>query len=134
MGNSMKKFDEWNGLKTKIEQKPHLFFKAREIFYAHIGENVGFEQCGKGDSFVRPVLVFKKFNNALFWGIPLSTTQNRGKYYFDFEFKDSTSVAILSQLRLIDAKRLDRKIGKMEKVEFQKLKTRVIEMLECSEE
>lgn len=108
--------------------------EAIEIFYAHIGENVGFEQCGKGDSFVRPVLVFKKFNNALFWGIPLSTTQNRGKYYFDFEFKDSISVAILSQLKLFDAKRLDRKIGKMEKAEFQKLKSIVIEMLECSEE
>jgi len=37
-------------------------------------------------------------------------------------------------IKLIDAKRLDRKIGKMEKSEFQKLKRLIIEMLECSEE
>lgn len=77
---------------------------------------------------------FSRSSTMLYLGIPLSTTQNRGKYYFDFEFKDSISVAILSQLKLFDAKRLDRKIGKMEKAEFQKLKSIVIEMLECSEE
>ena len=31
---------------------------------------MGFEEDGKNDNFVRPVLVLKKFNNDMFLGIP----------------------------------------------------------------
>jgi len=48
--------------------------KQREIYWANIGENIGFEQNGKGDNFMRPLLIFKKFSNNIFFGIPLSTS------------------------------------------------------------
>jgi mRNA interferase MazF len=129
--NNMKQYDKWNEVKKDVEKSKHIYFHEREIFYAHIGENVGFEQSGKGDNFVRPILVYKKFNNNVFLGIPLSTTDKRGKYYFEFSFKETKqSVAILSQIKLVDSKRLDRKIGKMNQSDFDKLKKELISILE----
>ena len=127
----MKQFSKWSTIKQKIEFKNKVFFKQREMFYAHLGENIGFEQCGKGENFVRPVLVYKKFNNSVFLGIPLSTTLNRGQYYFEFNFKqDKRSIAVLSQIKLIDAKRLDRKIGKINQDDFKNLQKQLLEILE----
>ena len=115
----MKNFDEWNLVKKNVENQKYPFFKEREIFYTRIGENVGFEQNGKGLKFVRPVLVFKKFNQYVFWGIPLSRTKKKGMYYFEFVFlKKQKSIALLSQLKLFDAKRLGRKIGNISKIDF----------------
>ena len=37
-------------------------------------ENIGFEQSGKGDEFLRPVLILKRLTKEMFFGIPLSTT------------------------------------------------------------
>ena len=55
----MKNFDDWNIVKQRTEQKQHIAnFKEREIFWANIGENIGFEQSGKGNDFMRPLLIF----------------------------------------------------------------------------
>ena len=119
----MKDFDKWNNIKKKVEGHTYPFFHEREIFYARLGINIGFEQCGKGEDFERPVLILKKFNNSVFWGIPLSTTSKTGKYYYHFEFfPKKRSVAIIPQMKLIDAKRLDRKIGKMSTDDFLSIK------------
>jgi mRNA interferase MazF len=120
----MKNFDEWNKIKKQIENEKYPFFHEREIFYCRVGENIGFEQCGSGENFVRPVLILRKLNQNMFWGIPLSTTTREHKYYFRFSFlPDKNSVALISQLKLIDAKRLGRKIGYMKKIDFIKLKS-----------
>ena len=119
----MKKYDDWNEVKKTVAGLKALYSHEREIFYAKIGENIGFEQSGKGDNYERPVLIVKKFNNRIFFGVPLSTTNKTGIFYYSFEFiKRKKSVAILSQLKLIDAKRLDRKIGVMSKSDFKNIK------------
>ena len=119
----MKDFNTWNSKKILINDKRNSpFFHQREIWFCSLGLNVGFEQDGKGNDFQRPVVIIKKFNNEVFWAIPLSKTKRRGKYYFDFPFdSNTTSVAILSQIRLIDARRLSRKIGDLDEVNFQTL-------------
>jgi len=120
----MKKFNEWNEVKKKINVKekiPHI--RQREIYWANIGENIGFEQNGKGEDFMRPLLIFKKFSNTMFFGIPLSTQQKEGNWFFEFTFlEDKPSTALIVQGRLFDAKRLDRKIGKMSIEDFGNLK------------
>jgi len=108
-----KDFLKWNAKKFIINDIPRTpFFHEREIWFCHLGANVGFEQDGKGDDFLRPVLVFRKFNRDVLWGIPLTKTKKEKPYYFRFSFISHVeSVAILSQIRLIDARRLARKIG-----------------------
>ncbi len=40
-----------------------LYPKEKEAWIASMGKNIGREQNGSGESFSRPVLVVKKFNN-----------------------------------------------------------------------
>ena len=125
---SMKKdFQKWHTKKAEINViKKSPFFHEREIWFCYLGTNVGFEQDG-GTEFLRPVIVLRKFNNDVFWAIPLSKSKKaKGKsvdrYYYTFSFMpEITSMAILSQIRLIDAKRLSRHIGTMTESHFEEL-------------
>ncbi len=118
-----KDFQKWHNKKAQvdnIEKRP--FFHEREIWFCHLGTNIGFEQDGAGKDFQRPVVIIRKFNNEIFWAIPLSKTKKRSRYYYAFPFDKTTmSVAILSQIRLIDAKRLSRKIGDLSESDFANL-------------
>ncbi|MDR1272871.1 MAG: type II toxin-antitoxin system PemK/MazF family toxin [Clostridiales Family XIII bacterium] len=106
-------------------------FKERDIWWVHIGENVGFEEDGKGSDFLRPVLVMKKFNKRLFWGIPLSTTTKRGKYYYEFTAsgKNKVSVALLSQFKLFDALRLVSKYAMIKKNDYEEIRDTLKDLL-----
>jgi len=87
-----------------------------------IGVNVGFEQDGGGRDFLRPVIVFRKFNNEIFWGIPLTHTKKKAPFYFQFKIGRTISTAILSQIRLFDARRLSHILGAMLGPDFSSLK------------
>ena len=88
-----------------------------------MGVNVGFEQDGKGNIFARPVLILKKFNKEIFWALPLTTRIKENRFYAPVFLDDGVSrCAILSQLRLIDAKRLIDKIGTISKDNYQTIK------------
>lgn len=118
-----KDFKNWHDKKEFVNNEvKRPFFHEREIWFCYLGANVGFEQDGIGADFQRPVVIMRKFNNEVCWVIPLSKTHKRGKYYFAFPFDEKiTSVAILSQIRLLDAKRLSRKIGDMSENDFTSL-------------
>ena len=109
-----KDFDKWNQLKKKIdneEYSPDKFPKEKEVWMSNIGINIGYEQSGSGDHFSRPVLIIKKFNNQMFWVIPLSTKQKDFDFYFNYIDQNNQNVsAILGQMRLISVKRLNRKM------------------------
>jgi mRNA interferase MazF len=126
-----KDFQKWHHHKQDIDDAPErVFFKEREIWMCSLGENIGFEQDGRGDEFLRPVVVLKKFNNAVLWIIPLTRTDKRDVYYFPFSFDDDEiSVAIISQIRLIDAKRLKYKAGDIKIDDFDALKSKIRQLL-----
>lgn len=119
-----KDFNNWNELKIKLDQKQGTpTFKQREIWWCHIGLNVGDEENGKSDNlYHRPVLVIKKFNKKIFLGVPLTTQIKENPYYHKISFRDKMQCAMSSQIRILDAKRLDRKMGKLASEEFEKLK------------
>lgn len=104
-------------------------FHEREVWFTTLGVNIGFEQDGRGDRFLRPVVVLKKFNNEVLWCSPLTKNQKKGKYYFAFELNGGVSTAILSQIRLVDAKRLQYKIGDMTLEQFAEAKERFKQLL-----
>ena len=120
-------YNNWNEIKIAIEYENIIVgFKERDIFYMSIGKNIGFEQDGKGENFVRPVVIIKGFNKNMFFGIPLSTKMKEGKFYYKFRFqkKDELveNIALLSQMRLFSTKRLLNKIGVISKEDFIKMK------------
>lgn len=126
-----KDFDGWNEKKKKLDQRSiaDLFFHEREIWWASLGVNIGFEQDGKHDEFERPVLVLKKFNRHVFLGVPLTSTVKEQKYYATTTYDGKQYSIILSQVRLFSSKRLARKIRRLPKREFEAVATCIKDFL-----
>ena len=132
-----KNYQIWTPLKETLHNYmgSRLSFNEREIWHCHVGENIGFEQDGCGESFLRPMVVIKKFNNEIFWGVPLTRTHKTLPFYFSFvpnlisEDSPAESTAILSQLRLVDAKRLRRRIGYISEQDLSLLKQKLKALL-----
>jgi mRNA interferase MazF len=107
-------FDHWNKIKKTIDSMVDAlgtFPNEGEVWISIIGKNIGFEQNGSNGDFSRPVLVVKKFNNNMFWCVPLSTKQKSLDFYFNYTDPNNQKVsAILAQMRLISVKRFKRKI------------------------
>ena len=97
-------------------------FGAGEIWWCQIGVNVGDEEDGKGDKFMRPVLIFRKLSKNIFLGVPLSSKLKESYLYCNFEFKNNKQSAIIGQVRVFDSKRLGDRMGKLNKHEFNKIK------------
>lgn len=115
------KFVEWTKLKIKIHLKEiggKFYYHEREIWWASLGVNIGFEQDGKNDNFERPVLIIKKFNKDILWILPITSKVKTNKYYHSFKRDDNYYTIILSQLKMISSKRLLRKIGTLPKEEY----------------
>ena len=119
-------FDAWNEVKKltdREEDQPSRFPKEGEVWIATFGKNIGFEQNGSGPTFSRPVLVIKKFNNHMFWAVPLSTKQKSVDFYWNFIDPNGRRVsAILAQLKLVSIKRLKRKLYNVPSKSLYKIK------------
>ena len=130
MNQIIKKFQEWIRLKQELEEQIKIpRFEEGEIWWCYLGENIGNEECGKGDKFLRPVLVIKKFNHNLFYGLPTTTKIKDNKYYYQTQIKDKQICLMLSQMKTIDAKRLAYRQARMpdsELVVIKKYLTKII--------
>jgi len=125
MSDIIKSYDKWNNIKKNISLKEqYLTFKVREIYWVKLGQNVGFETDGKGEEFLRPVLVFRKFGKNTFLGIPLTTAKKDDMFHFEFTIKQNKkkNYANLSQIKLVDIKRIKSKLGKIDVDDFNSMK------------
>jgi mRNA interferase MazF len=128
-----KDFDKWNNQKKIINLRSNntdFFYHEREVWWCAIGVNVGFEQNGKGADFVRPVLIIKGFSKDVFICVPLTTKLKEGKYYHEISLNDGIMrKVILSQIRLIDSRRLQEKITMIDKEQFKDIKQKITQLL-----
>jgi len=119
-------FDRWNGLKRKISVKTVIPFKQGEIYFMSVGHNIGSEIYGHDDLFLRPVFVYRKLSKTSFVGIPLTSKQRDGSYFFTFSYtKKTLSTALLNQLRVFDIRRAEYCDGHISIKDFSKLKDKV---------
>jgi len=121
----MDDFDKWNVLKKSLHvgvEKPQCFPKCGEVWMAHLGKNIGFEQNGSGSNFSRPMLITKKFNNHMFWAVPLTTKQKSLDFFHNFTDPNGIEVAvILAQLRLVSVSRMRRKLYELPANQLQEI-------------
>jgi hypothetical protein len=128
-----KNFDEWNELKKKIDNRNiKIKFSVRNIYLMSVGQNIGYETFGKGDEFLRPVLVYKKLSKETFIGIPLTSKQKEGSYYFSFNFKGKTSIAMFNQIRVFDIRREKVFYGRISQNTFDNLKKKFLAFIKDS--
>jgi mRNA interferase MazF len=119
-------FINWTKLKIRlhISERQPVYFREKEIWWASLGANIGYEQDGKNDKFERPILVLKKFSKDILWALPLTSKDKTGEYYYQFEYNRKKYSVILSQIRLISSKRLLRKVRVLSDVEFEKVRNK----------
>lgn len=109
------------GLKSEldlsIQKIPHV--NEGEIWWASIGENIGYEINGKSTLFTRPVLILKKFSREFYLVIPLTTQAHSGSWYVNFKLDRREQIACLHQTRAIDYRRLSTKISQVKKEDYR---------------
>ena len=126
-----KDFDEWNKKKKVINsQKIALFCHERELWWCALGVNIGFEQDGSNVEYRRPVLILKGLSMETCLVVPLTTSTNLHRFRPPLGLVEGKEAcALLSQIRVIDTKRLVKKIGYLDKEIFSKIRKIVKDML-----
>ena len=107
-----KDFDQWNTNKKQLhaEAENKLYHK-QEVWWCSLGVNVGFEQDGMGAEHQRPVLIVKGFSKNTCLIVPLTTSLKKHPLRIPIGIVDGKPAsALLSQVRIIDTKRLINKI------------------------
>lgn len=119
-----KDFDRWNEKKKTLDAaaRPPSYASEREIWWCSLGINIGREQNGRGDSFERPVVILKALSPDTFMALPLSTKRRVEKFQSVITHGTIRGFALLDQVRVLDTKRLRRKIGTADQEEFAAIK------------
>src|SRR3989338_1946056 len=91
------KFNDWNVKKQEIHfsnRTGKIYFKEGQMWWCSVGQNVGSESFGKGENFMRPILILKKLSSDLCVGLPLTSKEKTGTWFTDITF-DGQKICIL---------------------------------------
>ena len=127
-----KDFDSWNEEKKQTHDNENYrpLYREREVRWCRLGANIGFEQDGTGNDFSRPVMILKGFSRHVCLIIPLTTSKKKNPYHFSIgDIGGRKAFAIISQLRLIDTRRLDQQLGVIGKEMFEQIRKAVKDLL-----
>jgi mRNA interferase MazF len=129
-----KDYDGWNIRKQYINaaNRKRIIFSEGEIWFCAVGINIGFEQDGSGEKFLRPVVVAKKISKDQFIGIPLTGTVRSGNEYFPLVNERGSRTALLAQIRFFDTKRLIYFSKKMNSESFAALRQKLESLIKNS--
>lgn len=128
--NGVKDFRNWMEIKERIDREGWVSrIKEGDVWWASVGENVGDEICGKGKTYTRPVLIFKKLSKRSFWAIPLTSAEHYGNWYIEFDFNGKMETAVISQIRNMSVSRLRRKIGSVTSGDYNKIQEGFIKLV-----
>ncbi len=127
----LKNFDEWNKFKKHVDvDERHKPYQERDIWWCSLGTNIGFEEDGTGIDYRRPVLILKGFSEQTCIVVPLSTSLKKNPYYIEIgEIEGRKASAIISQVRLVDTKRLSLKIDVLSRKKFNIIRQAIKEYL-----
>ena len=121
-----KPFEIWGKYKRVLHSgNGKVLFHEREVWWCSLGINVGSEQDGKHEYFERPVLILKKFSRDVFLAAPITSNQRIGPYYFQLPIKGKQGSIVLSQIRTVSVKRLNRLMCKIPQNHFEEIRERL---------
>lgn len=114
----------WLPVKIKTEQitSSPRSIKQNQIWWCNIGQNIGTEIYGKGNTFSRPVIIYKKLSKYNFLVIPCSTNIKTGSWYVSFWHQKKQMVAVLSQIRVVDYRRINDFVAELGDADIAKIK------------
>ena len=121
-----KDFDGWNKIKKQTNAERPRLYTVREIWWCRLGVNVGSEQDGSGQLFLRPAVIVRSFGPDICVVVPLTTSLKKHPLRIPVgNVQEQKASAILSQMRVIDTRRMVEKIGFLDEEVFAKLRKAV---------
>jgi mRNA-degrading endonuclease toxin of MazEF toxin-antitoxin module len=119
-----KNFEKWMVQKENLNNSQvNKWCRAKEVWWCSVGQNVGYEEDGKDEKRLRPVVVLRNFGFHTALVVSLTTSQKNSSFHFDLGIvAEKRSFAIISQIKLVDTKRLFKQIDVLERGVFDKLK------------
>ncbi|MBQ3441353.1 type II toxin-antitoxin system PemK/MazF family toxin [Candidatus Saccharibacteria bacterium] len=135
MIDKIRRLGLWAEKKIEVETKtkPRTFLEG-EIFWAVLGENIGVEVYGKGNDFLRPVVILHKYNRDSLFVVPLTSQDQTSRWCVPFNHRGLKEYTLLSQSRMISVKRLRRKMGRIDDTDYRRIRnTLVLQLLGRSE-
>ena len=121
-----KDFDTWNKEKKQAHTEQPRLYTVREVWWCRLGVNIGSEQDGSGQLFLRPVVIIRGFGRDTCMVVPLTTSSRRHPLRIPMgEIQEKEAMALLSQIRVIDTRRLIEKVGFLPKEVFTRLRKAV---------
>lgn len=125
-----KNFAKWNCNKIQLEDcHRKILYKEGEIWWTHIGVNLGVESCGKGENFQRPVLILKKLGKYSCIVLPVTTQPQNGHSYIQYSQREHTVWIMLNQIKTISIKRIYRRQLTLLEKDFIHIKSGFINFL-----
>ena len=125
-----KNFDAWNEIKKKTNTEQPRLYTVREIWWCRLGVNIGTEQDGGGEFFLRPAVILRGFGSDACLVVPLTTSARKHPLRISVgEVDGRPARANLSQIRIIDTRRLVERIGFLENKVFVKLRKTAKDLL-----
>ena len=114
-----KDFDQWNKEKKQAHMEQPRLYTVREVWWCRLGVNIGSEQDGRGNNFLRPVVILRGFGSDACLVVPLTTSARAHPFRISAGVVDGREArANISQIRIVDTRRLVEKISFMEKGVF----------------
>ena len=124
-----KDFDTWNGQKKRVNNRTRIKYHVREMWWCWIGLNVGSEQDGSGAEFRRPVLIVKGLSLETCIIVPLTkSTRDHPLRIKVGLVAGEEARAVLSQIKVIDVKRLAQRIGYLDQTIFDSVRKNIQKM------
>lgn len=112
-----------NKKKSAHNELPRLY-TVREIWWVRLGVNIGTEQDGKGERFLRPCVILRGFGPDACLVVPLTTSARAHPLRIPVGQVDGEDArANFSQLRVVDTRRLVEKITFLDVKVFDALRT-----------
>ena len=114
-----KDFDEWNKEKKQAHAEQPRLYTVREVWWCRLGVNIGSEQDGRGSKFLRPIVILRGFGSDACLVVPLTTSAREHPLRISVGTVDGREAhANISQIRVVDTRRLVEKTGFLEKNVF----------------
>lgn len=125
----MKNFDQWNKIKKEANKGKSRLYTVREIWWCRLGVNIGTEQDGNSPLFLRPIVIICSFGPTTCLVMPLTTSENKHKLRIPIgKVQNKNASVIMSQIRVVDTRRLVEKVGFLEQNMFETIRKAVREL------
>ena len=127
-----KDFLSWFRLKPKLNNRNHKppLISEGQIWWCHLGKNIGTEINGKTSGFNRPVIIYKKLSHFTFLVIPTTSqlTDNNGSFktgswFVKIKHQSKENLACLHQIRVIDYRRIQNFVTFLTRYDLDKICT-----------